>query len=303
MSDTHAYVYGFRMLLNFVLSAKSTKYTKLNRIRKFVRLQYSGYHFSCILFANHEDSKTGTCYAYFISHVWTCMWSQSQHGSFLLLGFARYTAQPMQSECALNDLPSIWRNSGRNEHHGSLARSRQSQRVTKNTRALGVIIVGDQRHECLRHGKPARATHRFGSESPSQPPIPRVSRESSTRTWKRQLCHWRVCTLPEKKNKKKRPVSLTRRKSVGASTTSASSTASHKQHTFKGFCHSKRPELEGERKMNLQLRVAGSWKRKRAFFFLAKSRVIWLENWRPRHDMSIFWRAPFLLFPSNEVWI
>ena len=40
VSDTHAYVYGFRMLLNFVLSAKSTKYTKLNRVRKFVRLQY-----------------------------------------------------------------------------------------------------------------------------------------------------------------------------------------------------------------------------------------------------------------------
>ena len=39
VSDTHAYVYGFRMLLNFVLSAKSTKYTKLNRVRKFVRLQ------------------------------------------------------------------------------------------------------------------------------------------------------------------------------------------------------------------------------------------------------------------------
>ena len=40
VSDTHAYVYGFRMLLNFVLSAKSTKYTKLNRVRKFVRLQW-----------------------------------------------------------------------------------------------------------------------------------------------------------------------------------------------------------------------------------------------------------------------
>ena len=41
VSDTHAYVYGFRMLLNFVLSAKSTKCTKLNRVRKFVRSQYS----------------------------------------------------------------------------------------------------------------------------------------------------------------------------------------------------------------------------------------------------------------------
>ena len=40
VSDTHACVYGFRMLLNFVLSPKSTKYTKLNRVRKFVRLQY-----------------------------------------------------------------------------------------------------------------------------------------------------------------------------------------------------------------------------------------------------------------------
>ena len=29
VSDTHAYVYGIRMLLNFVLSAKSTKYTTL----------------------------------------------------------------------------------------------------------------------------------------------------------------------------------------------------------------------------------------------------------------------------------
>ena len=41
VSDTLLYVYGFRMLLNFVLSAKSTKYTKLNRVRNFVRLQYS----------------------------------------------------------------------------------------------------------------------------------------------------------------------------------------------------------------------------------------------------------------------
>ena len=40
VSDAHAYEYGFRMLLNFVVSAKSTKYTKLNRVRKFVRLQY-----------------------------------------------------------------------------------------------------------------------------------------------------------------------------------------------------------------------------------------------------------------------
>ena len=39
VSDTLVYVYGFRMLLNFVLSAKSTKYTKLNRVQKCVRLQ------------------------------------------------------------------------------------------------------------------------------------------------------------------------------------------------------------------------------------------------------------------------
>ena len=40
VSATLAYVYGFCMLLNFVLSAKSTKYTKLNPVRKYVRLQY-----------------------------------------------------------------------------------------------------------------------------------------------------------------------------------------------------------------------------------------------------------------------
>ena len=40
VSHALVYVQGFRMLLNFVLSAKSTKYTKLNRVRKFVRLQY-----------------------------------------------------------------------------------------------------------------------------------------------------------------------------------------------------------------------------------------------------------------------
>ena len=44
VSDTLVYVYGFRMLLNFVLSAKSTKYTKLNRVRKFVRLHYCSSH-------------------------------------------------------------------------------------------------------------------------------------------------------------------------------------------------------------------------------------------------------------------
>ena len=39
VSDTHAYVYGFRMLLN-VLSAKSTKYTKLkfNRVGAYENL-------------------------------------------------------------------------------------------------------------------------------------------------------------------------------------------------------------------------------------------------------------------------
>ena len=40
VSDTLAYVYGLRMLLNIVLPAKSTKYTKLNRVRNFVQLQY-----------------------------------------------------------------------------------------------------------------------------------------------------------------------------------------------------------------------------------------------------------------------
>ena len=47
VSDTLVYVYGFRMLLNFVLSAKSTKYTKLNRVRKFVRLQYYLFRKEC----------------------------------------------------------------------------------------------------------------------------------------------------------------------------------------------------------------------------------------------------------------
>ena len=41
VSDTLVHVNGFRMLLNFVLSAKSTKYTKLNRVQIFVRLQYT----------------------------------------------------------------------------------------------------------------------------------------------------------------------------------------------------------------------------------------------------------------------
>ena len=39
VSHTLAYVQGFRMLLIFVLSAKSTKYTKLNRVLNFLRLQ------------------------------------------------------------------------------------------------------------------------------------------------------------------------------------------------------------------------------------------------------------------------
>ena len=37
---TVIYVYGFRMLLNFVLSAQRTKSTKSNRVQKFLRLQY-----------------------------------------------------------------------------------------------------------------------------------------------------------------------------------------------------------------------------------------------------------------------
>ena len=40
VSHTLVYAQGFRMLLIFVLSAKSTKYTKLNRVLKFLRLQY-----------------------------------------------------------------------------------------------------------------------------------------------------------------------------------------------------------------------------------------------------------------------
>ena len=40
VSRTLAYAHDFRMLLNFVLSVKSTKYTKLNRVRKFLHFQY-----------------------------------------------------------------------------------------------------------------------------------------------------------------------------------------------------------------------------------------------------------------------
>ena len=40
MSHALVCVHSFRMLLNFVPSAKSTKYTKINRVRKFLRLQY-----------------------------------------------------------------------------------------------------------------------------------------------------------------------------------------------------------------------------------------------------------------------
>ena len=39
VSHTLLYVYGFRMLLNFILPAEDTKSTKLNRVRKFLRLQ------------------------------------------------------------------------------------------------------------------------------------------------------------------------------------------------------------------------------------------------------------------------
>ena len=41
VSHTLVYVHGFRMLQNFVCSAKSTKNTKLSRVRKFLRLQYA----------------------------------------------------------------------------------------------------------------------------------------------------------------------------------------------------------------------------------------------------------------------
>ena len=45
MSHTLVCVHGFCMLLNFVLSAKRKKYTKLNRVRNFLQLQYSFYWF------------------------------------------------------------------------------------------------------------------------------------------------------------------------------------------------------------------------------------------------------------------
>ena len=48
VSHTPVYVQGFRMLLIFVLSAKSTKYTKLNRVLKFLRLQYYLFHRICL---------------------------------------------------------------------------------------------------------------------------------------------------------------------------------------------------------------------------------------------------------------
>ena len=40
VSHTLVYVHGLRVLQHFVLSAKSTKSTKLNRVRKYLRLQY-----------------------------------------------------------------------------------------------------------------------------------------------------------------------------------------------------------------------------------------------------------------------
>ena len=67
VSDTHAYVYGFRMLLNFVLSAKSTKYTKLNRVRKFVRLQY-------VLWPQSPTSTNMACH---LVSIPTCAWIAS----------------------------------------------------------------------------------------------------------------------------------------------------------------------------------------------------------------------------------
>ena len=39
VSNTLVNMHGFRMLLIFIFSAKSTKYTKLNRVQKFLRLQ------------------------------------------------------------------------------------------------------------------------------------------------------------------------------------------------------------------------------------------------------------------------
>ena len=40
VSQALVYVHGFRMLLNFVLAAKRTESTKLNRVRTFLGFQY-----------------------------------------------------------------------------------------------------------------------------------------------------------------------------------------------------------------------------------------------------------------------
>ena len=55
VSHTLVYMHGLRMLLNFVLAAKSTKYAKLYRVRTFLWLQY----------LNLTDSEVNS-YVYFI---------------------------------------------------------------------------------------------------------------------------------------------------------------------------------------------------------------------------------------------
>ena len=57
------------MLLNFVLSAKSTKYTKLNRVRKFLRLQYELFHFYIGLRNKNERTSYRVARAAFSRHV------------------------------------------------------------------------------------------------------------------------------------------------------------------------------------------------------------------------------------------
>ena len=57
---TLLYMHGFRMLLNFVFSAESTKSTKLNRVRKFLRLQYQKISFSHFSRTKKEELTAGS---------------------------------------------------------------------------------------------------------------------------------------------------------------------------------------------------------------------------------------------------
>ena len=60
VSHTLLYLHGFRMLLHFVLSAESTKRTKLNCVRKFLRFQYKkrrSFVFEFIKRLAHRPSK------------------------------------------------------------------------------------------------------------------------------------------------------------------------------------------------------------------------------------------------------